>query len=66
MTHLARPALGLLLLVFTLLLPIAPAAAVQITDVHLNCAGTRLAPGVTLTNTDCGGGGLWRVQKRLG
>lgn len=41
------------------LLLAAPAEAVQITDLRLNCAGTWLEPGATVTNASCGGQGLW-------
>ena len=59
MTHLARPALGLLLFAFTLLLPSAPAAAIQLTDLALNCAGAWLEAGVVLTGPSCQGQGLF-------
>lgn len=47
--------LGLLALLLALWPLAAPAEAIQIDELALNCAGTWLEPGVVLTSTSCQG-----------
>lgn len=61
----AHPSVLLLLALALLLLPL-PAAAVQIDELALNCAGTFLGPGAVVDNVGCQGQGLYFIARLSG